>query len=171
MTLAPYFAVAALLATLGAFAAGNIHGHGAERKVWQLAVAREQRDAAALLAKSEAAARAREQTIAVLKDQIEKEHIDGQARLTAAHTSNAVLLAKLGGLRDPRATCVADGMPADPKPAAGDPGGASGRCQLSGATSQALLDLAALADRTVAYAAACHAWAMGLAAAPLAKTP
>jgi len=162
MTFSPYLAIGALLASLAAFVAGTIQGHGAERRVWELKLAEQQRDAAALLARSEAAAREQEQRLAAIKDEVEREYLDAESRIAAAHDANAALLAELGGLRDARAVCRADGLPADSRSAAAPSGGPAGGCVLSGQTSKALLDLVALADRTAAYAGACYAWIEGL---------
>ena len=64
------------------------------------------------------------------------------------------------GMSDSRAACRADGLPSAAQPAGRAATAPAGGCVLSGETSRALLDLAALADATAAYAATCHAWVM-----------
>ena len=151
-------ALGGVLAVLAAFAAGVVQGHRAERKTWQLTVARQTAVAAQVLAAAEAAARAREHDLATLKDQIAKEHLDAEAKIAALRTDTARRLAAAGGLRDTAARCSANSLPGDSPAAAGPATAAAGGCQLSAAASRDLLDLAALADRTAAYAAACHSW-------------
>lgn len=158
-------ALAAFLTLAIAFGAGNVQGRRTERKTWELAAARQMRDAAVLRAQSEAAVRHREQDIAALKDKVEKDHLNAEAQIVAAHRDNTRLLAALGGLRERQGLGCGgadevSGHSIAPTDAAGTAPGAG---RLSAATSRALLDLAALADRTAAYAAACHAWATSLA--------
>ncbi len=135
-----------------------------ERKNWELAAARQARDAAALLAKSEIEIRAREQDIASLKDKIKKDHLNAEGKIVAAHRDNARLLAALGGLRERErpGRRGADEVSGNSIASADAAGSAPGAGRLSAEISRALLDLAALADRTAAYAAACHAWATSL---------
>jgi hypothetical protein len=159
-----YLALAAIFALALAYGAGNAQGHRAERKSWELAVARQAREAAEVLAESEASLRAREQELGALKDRIEVEHINAEAKIAGVYRDNARLLAALGGLRERQGTRRrgADQVFADPACTADASGSATSERGLSEETSRALLDLAALADRTAAYAAACHAWATSL---------
>lgn len=152
-----------------AYGTGHVQGRRAEHRNSELVAARQARDAAALLAKAEAAVRAREQDTAALKDRVEKEHANAEARISAAYRANARLLAALGGLHERRtgSGCACTGqVPGDSTASshASDPAAGDGR--LSAETSRALLDLATLADRTAAYAAACHAWVSSLSPRP-----
>jgi len=157
----PYVVIAALLAVLTAFAAGNIHGRAAVRQAWDLAAARQAAVSAQALAASETRARAREREYSALKDQIEKERHDAEAKLALLHADNARRLVAAGGLRDRAGRCDRGGVPATAASPAIPSEPAAG-CRLSGETSRALLDLAARADTAAAYAAACRAWAVTL---------
>lgn len=156
--------LAFILATGGAWVAGTLHGHKAESKTWELAIAQQKNEAAQLKAKSEADARTAEQRMNTLKDEVESEHAKSKADVNAAYAANQSLIAQLGGLRDKqgRGASCPNVVSQDPKPSGEPAKPTAGGCQLSAETSRALLDFAALADRTAAYATACHAWVEAL---------
>lgn len=156
--------LAFILAMGGAYVAGDLSGHKAANKTWELAVAKQKNEAAQLLAKSEADARSAEQRMNTLKDEVESEHAKSEADINAAYAANQSLVAQLGGLRDKqgRGSSCPSVVPQDPKPSGEPAKPTAGGCQLSAETSRALLDLATLADRTAVYAATCHAWVEAL---------
>lgn len=160
----PWLLLAAVLAMLGCFTAGNFHGHQAERKTWEVSTANQRATAGEMLARSETRRLDAERAHNIFKDEVERDHADNQKRISDLYERNRGLLAA-GRLRDKQGsaggTCRADGVPADSRAAGGDSSAAAG-CELSDATSQSLLVLARDADRTAAYAAACHRWAVGL---------
>lgn len=160
----PWFILGAALAMLGCFAAGNVRGHAAEKKDWELRVAAQTRAAADLLAQSETARAEALRAYDALKDKVELDHADAQARIDAAYAAHRALLARFGGLRDKQGThraCGGDNVPA-PSAASGGAAAPAAGCRLSDATSGALLDLARDADRAAAYAVACHTWAISV---------
>jgi hypothetical protein len=164
-----YLILACVLLLVVVYGAGNVQGRKAERALWELRVAQQGHDAARQLAAAETTARMQERAIAALKETVEQEHSHAVAKIEAVRRAASVRLTAAGGLRDANGSsdraCRADNLPGDAPAAAGAATSPSGGCQLSAGTSQALLDLAALADHTAAYAAACHAWAMKTAAA------
>jgi hypothetical protein len=161
----PWFILGAVLVMFGCFAAGHVQGHAAERKDWELIIARQKIEAGELLAKSEAARTEAIRAYDALKTKAELDHADAEARINAAYAANHTMLAGLGGLRDKQGadgrTCRGDKLPANSS-AAGIPPAPAAGCQLSDAASRALLDLARDADRAAAYAAACRDWAMNV---------
>jgi len=164
----PWLVLGAGLAMLGCFVTGHVQGHKAERKTWELALARQQAEAAQVLAQSETARLAAARAFNTFKDKVELEHAAQETRISAAHAATRKLLAERGGLHDAKGhaggACGADKLPGSSAAAAVAPTAAAG-CRLSTETSEALLDLARDADRAAAYAQACHRWAVGLAPA------
>ncbi|MBY0512053.1 MAG: hypothetical protein K2P94_18095 [Rhodospirillaceae bacterium] len=161
----PWFILGAVLAMLGCFAAGNLQGRAAERKNWELIVANQRVTAGEILVQSETARAEALRAYDVLKDKVELDHADAEARIDAAYAAHRALLAGLGGLRDKQGAgggaCRGDNVPA-PSAAAGDSPAPTAGCRLSDTASRALLDLARDADRAAAYAASCHDWAMSV---------
>jgi hypothetical protein len=161
----PWFILGAVLAMLGCFAAGNVQGHAAERKDWELIVAHQKIEAGDLLAKSETARAEVIRAFNALKDEVELDHADAQARIDAAYAANRSLLAGVGGLRDKQGigggACRGDNVPTNSTAAGGSPTPTAG-CQLSETASRDLLALARDADRAAVYAAACHDWAISI---------
>jgi hypothetical protein len=160
----PWVVIGVVLSMAACFVAGHVQGHKAERKTWELALARQQAEAAQLLAQSETARRNAARAFNTFKDKVEVEHAAQETRIDAAHAAYRRLLAERGGLHDAKGhaggACGADKLPGSSAAAAVAPTAAAG-CRLSSATSEALLDLARDADRAAAYA--CHRWAVGIA--------
>lgn len=163
----PWFILGAVLAMLGCFTVGNVQGHAAERKDWELIVAHQKIEAGDLLAKSETARAEVARAFDALKNKVELDHADAQALIDAAYAANRTLLAGIGGLRDKQGAgggaCRGDNVPANSAGTGGSPAPAAA-CRLSETASRALLDLARDADRAAVYAAACHDWAISIGA-------
>ncbi len=159
----PTWIILAVTAALSAGAAawathaidlGTINGLKAE-------AAQIRADGAKLLAESEANARAIEAAHAARALQVEKNHAEKLAKLDALDAANRRLVARVG-LFDRDGSCGGNGVRRPADPPGGDPGGAAATgCRLSTDVAERIFSIAALANKTAAYAESCHAWAVG----------
>jgi hypothetical protein len=164
-TFSPWLLLGAVLALIGVFAAGDIHGHRAEANAWKATLAGQQAEAMAKLEAANAATAARERVIAALKDKVEGDYVAGKTAVDAAYTAGV----RAGGVFvDRRATCRPGrdhGVPGDSAAAAGAAAAAAG-CELSAETTAALRDLAHDADIAALMARAGRDYAIGLQTKP-----
>lgn len=144
----PWLILATVLALLGAFVGGNLHGHRAERTTWEALTAK-----ATVTATT--AARQSETQIATLKDETEKAHSDALTKIDDAYKRGLTS----GRLRDKGAKCSP--VSANPAPAGSPPEPATG-CELSGEAERFLRGFARDADLAAAYGIAGHEYAVGL---------
>jgi hypothetical protein len=101
----PWVVIGVVLSMAACFVAGHVQGHKAERKTWELALARQQTEAAQLLAQSETARRNAARAFNTFKDKVEVEHAAQETRIDAAHAAYRRLLAERGGLPRRQGTC------------------------------------------------------------------
>jgi hypothetical protein len=118
-----------------------------------------------LLAKSETARLEIERAFHELQNRIELDYAAHKAQVEVAYAANRRLLAERRGLYDARGSgggaCRGDIMSTNSDAARDDSDSPTG-CQLSGAASEDLLELARDADRAAIYAQACHQWAVNI---------
>lgn len=159
MPFSPYLAVAAVLALLGAFVAGNLHGHRAEKTVWEAATARLQAEAATTLAAETQRVREAENRAQALTRTIEETHAVTAAADAARGADFDRRLAERvrDAERRARSRCPVPGQAADPAAAEGTAsGGDAGLGGISVERVRAIRDAGLELQR---YAVACYEWA------------
>lgn len=153
--------IAALLAALGGF----FYGRHVEALDWQLAVARQKTEAAALLAEAERRVADEQARWAALSLEIEVNHAKRQAAIDAAYAENRRLSDRIVGLLDAGGgPGGGNALSGNPAAAAGNPGLCPAYRELSDAMAELLgagAELARNADREAAAATACREWAVG----------
>jgi len=159
MPFSPFLALAAVLALLGAFVAGNLHGHRAEKTVWEAATARLQAEAATTLAAETERVRAAENRAQALTRTIEETHaVTAAADAARRDTFDRLLTQRVRDAeRRARSRCPVPGQAADPAAAEGSaPGGDAGLGGVSVERVRAIRDAGLELQR---YAVACFTWA------------
>lgn len=159
-----WLALGAVLAVVFSYLAGNWHGHGAEKVVWEKAIAEQKAEASKMLADATAEAAVRQKELSDLNVEVESQHAKHQQQLAASNADLQRVAAELDRVRGeqgrgdgsscpvptgPGATPVAKAAPA------GHGGGASG----------SFSELAAIAEdcKAVAkYAAELKVWVDGI---------
>lgn len=154
MPFSPYLALAAVLALLGAYMGGNLHGHRAERAVWRLVQAQERAEASRIQAQAEKAAREAQERVETANRAIEEEHAKAIADAAASRDDFE------RRLRDATRSRLCDPVPASP-PTPGDradatPGGWDGFREPDFDAGRRLREAGLVLQ---AYAKACHSWA------------
>lgn len=157
----PYLALGAVLALIGAFLAGNYHGHDAESQVWQATIAQQKAQATQLLADQTAKIAAAEQTQAMANANLEQIRHEYDLKAADADSRVRAALARLrqsqgrGGCGSGalRASTGAGG--AENASTGSSDGLASGLDDLTARTARAANELAA-------YARECHDFALSL---------
>lgn len=152
----PYLILAAVIAFLGAYMGGNLHGHRAERIVWEKALAEQKAEAGKVLANALQRVRDKENQDAETARRIDETHAHELA------VANAGLADFERRLRETRRRASCGNTPATPAVNPGisadiAPGGDDGSRTNDPASSlrEAALDLQR-------YALACHSWAKGV---------
>ena len=155
----PYLAAAAVLALLGAFVAGNLHGHRAEKTAWEAATARIQAEAATTLAAETERVREAENRAQALTRTIEETHAFTAAADAArgADFDRRLTERVRAAERRARRNCPVPGQAADPASAEGvAAGGDDGLGVVSVERVRAIRDAGLELQR---YAVACFTWA------------
>ena len=166
----PWIMLGVVLALIGAFVAGNVHGHNAEKLVWQAAIEKQKDEAAQSLAA------ATEQVAVVQKQrdnlnlQIEASNAKHKSDLAAAAADNQRLAADIDRLRHQPGRGLGGQSPlpstagASAKPS-GDPAPTDrlGQCEALLAEGSGLLsDVAGGSDAAALMAGSLKTWADGV---------
>lgn len=155
----PWILLAAVLAFAGAAFGGMIYGQHVQFTADQLAVERQNAEAAAKLANLTQHTRQVEQAHDAIKDELEQTNANHQKAIDDLMARNRADIERLGGLYDARGSGPRgrSAVPGLSQPAASDHGAPTG-CQLSIAASNDLLDLATDADRIAAQLKTAQDW-------------
>jgi hypothetical protein len=160
----PYLMLGAVLAVIGAFLAGNWHGHDAESKAWQVAIAAQKQAAADLMNKTKDANAKVVAALNARNAELESQNADQKDHIKGMQIANGRFIAATCGLFDKNGRRREGGenrLPADPA-AAGGAAQAPLACLLPAGVLDALGDLLARADGSEADAVTGHAYAVGL---------
>ena len=159
-----WIAAGVLLVIVAAALGGFFYGRHVEALDWQLAVARQETEAAALLAEAERRVADEQARRAALSLEIEVNHAKRQAAIDAAYAENRRLSDRIVGLLDAGSgPGGGNALSGNPATAAVNPGLCPAYRELSDAMAELLgagAELARNADREAAAATACRAWAV-----------
>lgn len=152
--------VTAIALAVGAF----FYGEHVDNLSWTAAIEKQHAEAAATLAQATAKAAALQHQLDALNTQIEADHADHQAKITAAAADNQRLADQLNRLLQSRGGAGGDGALSGPAATAAGGGELSAAYrELSGVLGDVLTRgnrLALDADREAAAATECHDWAV-----------
>lgn len=161
MPFSPYLALGAVLAFLGAFIAGNIHGHHAEKAAWAAAISQQKAEAAQLLAAQTAKVALAERSAAIANANLEENRHAADLHTADVDSRVRAALARVrqqagcgsggpGAMREGNASSGVAG------PSSDGPGG------LASPVDRLIAETASAANELASYSRECHDWAASL---------
>lgn len=160
----PWIILGGVLAAIGIAVSAFFYGGHVERLEWEAVVAKQQAEAASLLAEKTAEVLKKERLLQDLSDEIEKDHQAHADEIAAKSTDLSRLAGELDRLRDDARRGAGRCGPGEQSSApAGKPTARAAAPELPGSYSE-LARIAADADRAAEYARTCHAWVVSLGA-------